>query len=723
MAFQKISAPFDIKKFTKENGELISKYMKKDTRELVVDDFEDVPDSAFYKGNSNIISGSVDRSSWYTLMQKLEYYKCAKDIVYFCEKYVKIISIDDGIIPFKPWGFQKKLLRMYMDNRFCIAMQCRQSGKSQTTATYILHYSSFNEAKTSAILAQNVSQAQEILERAQMSYENLPKFLQAGVLVYNKRSMKLRNSSVIFSAASTSTAVRGKSCVSGDTKVTVKDINTETVQNITIKKLTQLLTKETSKDNQTYYKNKQFKCLTPSGWSNFKGVLINHNQPTIKLNNIPLVCTNNHKLVINGNLVKAKTLPHIPSARQDVYDLYEVENNHLYYTNGVVSHNCSLVYIDEGAFIPRDQEFYTGTYPVISSGKQSKIIITSTPNGKRGLFYKLWSEAEALKNEFKFAKVTWKDVPGRDLAWKKQTIANSSASQFAQEHEVIFAGAQNSLISAPDLEDMVVQPIIAQYGDVNVYEQPVREVTPHVYVLVCDVSRGLGNDYSAFTVMDVSVKPYKQVATYRNNTISPILLTNIIHSTAVHYNNAFVLIELNDIGEQTASILKEEYEYENQLTTVKEKNSSVIGFGADAQPGVRTTTKVKSIGVSTLQTLVSNKLIDICDNTTIAELGTFVPKGASYAADGDAHDDTVMVLVLFAWLTTQAVFTDISKTNIRSTLLNSLSDRVMQDIMPFGIISNDVGGFDCSTISIMNECYVDPNDDLYYEEMCKELLL
>lgn len=233
--------PFNLKEFEKANKELIDKFMSKNTMSLEISDFVDLPKEAYYMNNINLIDGQFDRSGLYTVMQKLEYIKCMRDCVYFTEKYVKIISIDDGIIPFKLYKFQKKLLRLYSDNRFSIAMQCRQSGKTQTTASFILHFNNFTTAKTTAVLANKASQAREILSRVQMSYESLPKFLQQGVTVYNKGSMIFANRSEIFCAASTSSSIRGKSCVIGDSKVTVRNKETSEITTLSINELIKIL--------------------------------------------------------------------------------------------------------------------------------------------------------------------------------------------------------------------------------------------------------------------------------------------------------------------------------------------------------------------------------------------------------------------------------------------------------------------------------------------------
>lgn len=237
----KIIAPFDIEKFCREEKDLIDKYIRKDTMSVVVDDFVNLPKEAYYMGNTNLISGQYVRSGLYTVMQKLEYVKCSRDIIYFTEKYVKIISIDEGIIPFKLYPFQKKLLRRYSEFRFNIAMQCRQSGKTQTTASYILGFNNFKTAKTTAVLANKASQAREILSRVQMSYESLPKFLQQGVITYNKGSMIFANKSEIFCAASTSSSIRGRSCVTGDSKVTIRNKENSDIMTLSINELINIL--------------------------------------------------------------------------------------------------------------------------------------------------------------------------------------------------------------------------------------------------------------------------------------------------------------------------------------------------------------------------------------------------------------------------------------------------------------------------------------------------
>lgn len=552
--------PFDVKGFINENKELIKKYLKKDTSKLRVDDFY-TEKKHYYKNNPNIKSVRSPEFE-YSLIQKLEYIKCMKDVVYFARKYVKIISIDDGVIPFDLYDYQEDLLKVYQKNRFSISMQCRQSGKTQVTATYLLWYSIFTPSKTIAILANKAAQAREILSRIQMSYENIPFFLKQGVSTYNKGSVKFSNMSEIFCAASSNSSIRGRS--------------------------------------------------------------------------------------------------------------------------------ISVLYIDEAAFLKNDIEFYESTYPTISSGKNSRVIITSTPNGARGLFHKLWTESEQKINLFARMCVPWHMVPGRDEAWKQEQISNTSAEQFNQEHGLVFRGSQNSLISSDVLALLVSYTPITKSDDVKIFTQP---IDGHNYVITVDTARGVGGDYSAFVIFDITTSPYEVVAVYKNNKISPMVYPQIIRNFADKYNMALVLVEINDIGEQVASILTYDFEYENVLMSFSEKRTQKIGFINEARPGIRTTTQVKSIGCSNVKTMIESGKIVLKDDDIISEFGTFIPKGNSYQADSGAHDDLAMCCVLFAWLTTQQYFIDITDKNIGHDVRESMLDKIMEDMIPFGIIDNGIEEF------------------------------
>lgn len=552
-------APFNHVAFFIDNKELVMKYLSKNTLKLEIDGFDkyEVLDvSSQYQKNPLLLGKTKQRE--FSQMQMLEWIKCSLNATYFTRKYIKIISLDDGLINFDMYDYQEDMIELFQDNRLICIATGRQLGKTSTSSAYILWFATFHSSKQVAVLANKSDQAQEIIERIQMSYEYLPVFLKQGVSTYNKRSMMFTNHSKIFSGPSSKSSIRGKS--------------------------------------------------------------------------------------------------------------------------------ISLLYWDEAAHTDNDVEFYKAVFPTISSGKDSKIIMTSTPNGARGQFHKIWSERG---NGYVHLKVKWDRIPGRNAKWKREMIAATSYEAFQQEHDCVFMGSQKSLLNAETLERLTYKEPEEIKNDVSIYYTP---EPGHIYSIMVDVSRGLGQDYSAFVVFDVTELPYKVVATYRNNKIAPIFYPSVIFSTAMYFNEAMVLVEINDIGEQVTSILFDEYEYEGLLMTKSMKGRQTMWYGSECKQGVRTTTSVKSIGCSNIKSLVENDKIEINDKTLIDEFGTFVPKGKSYEADSGAHDDLVMCCVLFGWATTQQYFKDMTDINTREEMLKQRDNN--DDLLPFGFFESDVNDDD-----------------------------
>ena len=505
----------------------------------------------------------------------IELIKCRDNPIYFAESYCRIISVDEGIIPFKLYKFQKRMLKQYFENRFSLTVTARQMGKTTTVATFMLWFAMFHSDKECAILANKGAQAQEVLDRIRMMYEYLPFFLQVGAQVYNKTKVVFDNRSIIFSAATSASSIRG--------------------------------------------------------------------------------------------------------------------------------HSVAMLYIDEAAFIENDMQFYESTYPVISSGQTSRVIMTSTPKGKRGMFYKLYSDGLEEKNDYKVITVKWDHHPKRDQKWKDQTLRNTSNQQFSQEFDCSFLGSSGTLVDNSCLQGLVfINPInhieeILEDGTIvpkvngdehfYVYE----EFNPQKkYVLVADPSEGLGQDYSVCTVFDVTQIPYRVVAKYRNNYISPILFPHTIVSIAEGYGHCPVLVEANNAcGGQVSYILYYELEYENTVLTKPDaKGRAARTDGRSAQPGVKTTSRVKSIGCANLKTLLENGTLIPNDYDIIEELGTFIQKGKSYEADTDCHDDTVMTMVLFAWFVKQEFFADYADSDIGKFLFDKNRMEIEQELLPFGFIQD-----------------------------------
>jgi hypothetical protein len=304
------------------------------------------------------------------------------------------------------------------------------------------------------------------------------------------------------------------------------------------------------------------------------------------------------------------------------------------------------------------------------------------------LFYKLWSDAEEGLNDYSPISVHWSQVPERDEAWKEKTIRNTSERQFQQEFECSFLGSSNTLISTEKLLAMPYKTPIYTFDGLDIYQEPVEN---HTYVMVCDVARGVGLDYSAFSIFDVSKQPYRQVGKYRKNDISPMLYPNIIYTTARKYNEAFVLVEVNDIGQQVADILYHDMEYENMMmVTMHGRNGQQIGggFSKNVSMGIRTTKQVKRIGCATLKDLIERDNLIIEDFDTIGELTTFIGKSTSWEADAGAHDDLVMGCVLFSWLVQQRYFRELTDQDIREKMFSEQMRMIEEELVPFGFLED-----------------------------------
>ena len=501
-----------------------------------------------YLGNPNVKRDGILQEWTKDLVR--EYKLCMKDPVYFAEKYLKIISLDSGLIPFGLYPYQKKMFKQFTKNRFNVVLACRQSGKSISACGYLLWFSLFHSEKTVAILANKGATAREMLSRITLMLENIPFFLQPGTKTLNKGSVEFSNNSRIIASTTTGNSIRGLS--------------------------------------------------------------------------------------------------------------------------------VNLLYLDEFAFVEKAAEFYTSTYPVVTAGEDTKIIITSTANGIGNTFYKIWEGSIQGINEYKNFRVDWDDVPGRNKKWKEETIANTSQLQFDQEFGNTFFGTGDTLINAETLMNLRAKPPVEtlEGGDLLVYE---RTVEKHDYIMCVDVSKGRGQDYSTFNVIDISVRPFKQVAVYRNNLISPILFPNIIYKYAEVYNKAYVIIESNDQGGLVCNGVYHDLEYENIHLESAIKADKI---------GIQITRKSKRIGCSGIKDLLENKKLDICDENTIMEISTFIAKGQSYEAAEGNHDDLMMNLVMFGYFASSRYFSDMTNIDLKQMLFDSKMKEIEDDMVPFGHIDD-----------------------------------
>lgn len=349
----------------------------------------------------------------------------------------------------------------------------------------------------------------------------------------------------------------------------------------------------------------------------------------------------------------------------------------------------NIIYLDEFAHVPEHiaSEFFASVYPTISSGKTTKVIITSTPKGLN-LFYKLWSDAETGKNSYVPVSIHWSDVPGRDDAWRLETIRNTSEEQFNQEHGCEFLGSVNTLISAKKLATMTYIEPIYQTQDLRIFEQPEKGRS---YLMVVDSSRGSNLDYSAFIIYEISQIPYRVVATYRNNTIASYLYPTVIYEVAKKFYDAWILVETNDIGQQVADILLHEFEYENLLkSTQSGKKGQFLsaGFGQATKLGVRTTQPVKRIGCSNLKALIEENKLITNDYNILYEISRFISKGNSFEAEEGSTDDLAMCCVLFAWAINQDFIKDITNVDLRKSINMDNEKFIEEELTPFGFMEN-----------------------------------
>jgi len=334
--------------------------------------------------------------------------------------------------------------------------------------------------------------------------------------------------------------------------------------------------------------------------------------------------------------------------------------------------SLNLVYLDEFAFVENATEFYTSTYPVISSGKTSKIIITSTANGIGNMFHKLYEGALQGTNEFKSIRVDWWDVPERDEKWKQMTVENTSELQFDQEFGNSFHGTGNTLITADILLALRATNPTEYMNNVKIFDQPIEG---HTYQMFVDVSRGRGQDYSTFTVIDVSTNPFVQVCTYRDNMISPLLFPDLLYKYATHYNEAYVVVESNDAGQVVCNGLYYDLEYENVFVESMIKADAI---------GVTMTAKTKRIGCSNIRDIMQQHKLHIKDEETIREMSTFVAKGSSYQADHNSHDDLMMNLVLFGWFTSTVFFAESTDVDMKTMLYKEKVKQLEDEVIPVG---------------------------------------
>jgi len=371
----------------------------------------------------------------------------------------------------------------------------------------------------------------------------------------------------------------------------------------------------------------------------------------------------------------------------------ELENNSKVFTaatsaSGIRGKSVNMLYVDETAIIPNNvaEDFFTSVYPTISAGETTKILLSSTPLGYNH-FWRFWNDAENKRNDFIPLFIPYWKIPGRDDKWAEEQKRQLGEVKFNQEVLCTFLGSSLTLVRADVIAKMSPARVIHSKDGLDVFEEPVKG---HNYVLVADTAKGVGGDYSSFSIIDITEVPYKQVAKYRDNKISPMLYPSVIYKIGKEYNEAYVLMEVNS-SEQVSSILYSEMEYENILFVNRSNDGQVVsgGFGGGkAQLGVNTDKKVKRVGCMNFKALVEEGKLLVQDIDTIAEISTFIEQKGSYAADEGYHDDLVMTLVLFSWLTTNPYFKDLNDVNLRQIMYEKQIKSIEDELTPFGFYND-----------------------------------
>lgn len=499
-----------------------------------------------FKNNPNLKQPGVKIEC--TPEQMIEIMKCQKDMIYFIENYVKIVTLDNGEQPFKLFDYQIEFLNNIDQNRFSAARWARQMGKSTTCAAYFVWKIIFEPKFLIAIMANKAETSQEILFRVKEMYESVPVWMQQGVLSWNVKSIILENKSRILAAATSSSAIRGKT--------------------------------------------------------------------------------------------------------------------------------VNILFIDEVAHIPKKMwdAFYLSSFPTITSGKTTKMVLVSTPKGLNH-FYEIYIGAP--ENGFVVSDATWERHPFRDQTWLEHTKSKITEEQFAQEFECSWLGSSYSLINPGTLSALRPSSPKIIKENLWIFEEPIREVIEKragkdvvtvkggQYIITADVSEGLGMDHSAFSVMklvDVKQGLLQQVASFKDNRIDPVSYASVLHRIGMFYNAAHILVESNDTGKLVIRHLKIDLEYPNLIRTKQEIDPAFPNKHKGRDYGLRVNKRTKRIGCINFKMFVERKRIILSCSRTIEEIKHFVrppdvaERDGTYKAEEGHNDDLTMGLVNLSFLFSTKTF-------------------------------------------------------------------
>lgn len=664
-----------------------------------------------YMGNPLLKRANV--ANEFSQEQLFELAKCAVDPVYFAKNYIKIVNIDDGLVPFNMWPFQEKMLKTFHDNRFSICKLPRQPLENNTPIPTPNGYIKIKNLKIGDVVYDLGGNKTKVINK--VSYKNTEKCYKLSFkgkdfeedivcdkdhfwrIYINEKQIVLTAEQIFYIKE----------------KITLKRIKFNTLVNnwneiieltsIQEVKPTSVSCIEVENKDHSFLCGKNFIPTNNCGKSTTAVSFLLHY--AIFNDNVSIAILANKASTAKDLLGRLQvSFENLPAWMQQGIKSWnktslELENGSKIITastsaSSVRGGSYNIIFLDEFAFVPNTvaMNFMNSVYPTISSGKDSKVIVVSTPNSLNH-FYKMWSEAIKKENDYVPIEIQWNDVPGRDDEWRKKTISNlGSEKAFLQEFCTDFLGSSDTLISGIKLQSLSYDKPLKCKKGLDVYEDPILN---HQYMINVDVARGVDQDYSVFTVIDITKMPYKLVAKYRDNQIKPIMFPYIIKDVGLHYNKAFVLCETNDVGDQVATGLHYDLEYPNLLTCfIKGRQGQVLGQGfggSRVEYGVKMSANVKKIGSINLKALIEEDKLLINDYDTISELSTFVQKSNTFKAEEGKNDDLVDCLVTFAWASTNEYFKEITDDDIRKRLFkeNSESDED-ESILPIGFIENGI---------------------------------
>lgn len=637
--------------------------------------------------------------------------KCADTHILIDENNNEVFAKDSLGINLKTTLGNSKVIEVtaldYSENMYDLSIDSQDhtyytnnilSHNTITSAAYILWYTLFQSNKTVAVVANKDENARETLARYQLMYENLPLWMQQGIKTWNKGDIELENGSKVRTSATSAAGLRSKSIsllYVDEAAVIPNNISEQffasTYPVISSGKTSKIIMTSTPLGYNHFWKfwndaehgrNDFVPIHVPywevpgrdEKWAEDQRRLLGE----VKFNQEVLCIAGDSKIVLKHILIDEPfTITIEEFTKKLKTKINDIFYNFYYeiltptgfspFTGIKISHQNSIKFIfHDGSHIETSYK-----HRFIENNKE---IVAETLKVSDIIFNKTIVNIQYNYNTLLYDPL--------DVAKNNQYIANGLV-----HHNCHFLGSTNTLIRSDIIAQLSYNPPIYTAEGLDLYEM---KDPNHIYTIVVDIAKGVGGDYSAFVIIDVTEVPYRVVGKYRDNTIAPLLFPSVIYRLAKEYNYAYVLCEINS-SDQVPHILYEEYEYENLLFIQRDSRGQKVssGFGGpNMQYGVNTDKKTKRIGCFNFKSLLEEKKLLVFDADIISEISTFVEKRGSYEADDGYHDDLVMTLVLFSWLTTNLYFKELTDVNLRRLMYEKRIKEIEEEMLPVGYMND-----------------------------------